>query len=245
MSAGRANAVGAPVRTPSPRTPVTADGEQAEPEQAQVHQPRQRAGLPCRRRSATMPPVTAEAVARITTAIDTSVPTCTTMSNRIISGDSGAGSVEPLPASPCWASARWLVELTGTNMNTPWTRPSRAASRVDMDASVALAHRRLTDDRRRRGRRPTSEPLSGREEVRNGGDVEAEALASLGDERVRSLLGMLSPDQRAVLALRIIGDLTVEQVAEAIGKRPGAVKALQRRALAALRKVLAEQEAAL
>jgi RNA polymerase sigma factor (sigma-70 family) len=108
-----------------------------------------------------------------------------------------------------------------------------------------IAHRRLTDDRRRRGRRPTSEPLSGREEVRNGGDVEAEALASLGDERVRSLLGMLSPDQRAVLALRIIGDLTVEQVAEAIGKRPGAVKALQRRALAALRKVLAEQEAAL
>ena len=33
------------------------------------------------------------------------------------------------------------------------------------------------------------------------------------------------------MLLRIIGDLTVEQVAVAVGKRPGAVKALQRRGL--------------
>ena len=39
------------------------------------------------------------------------------------------------------------------------------------------------------------------------------------------------PDQRSVLLLRILGDMTVEEVARAVGKRPGAVKALQRRGL--------------
>jgi len=38
------------------------------------------------------------------------------------------------------------------------------------------------------------------------------------------------------MVLRIVADLTVEQIAEVLGKRPGAVKALQRRALERLRK---------
>ncbi|MGK2853588.1 MAG: RNA polymerase sigma factor [Microbacteriaceae bacterium] len=38
------------------------------------------------------------------------------------------------------------------------------------------------------------------------------------------------------MVLRVIADLTVEQIAVVLGKRPGAVKALQRRALDALRK---------
>jgi RNA polymerase sigma-70 factor (ECF subfamily) len=38
--------------------------------------------------------------------------------------------------------------------------------------------------------------------------------------------------------LRVIGDLTVDEVAKTIGKRPGAVKALQRRGLAAVKREL-------
>ncbi|WP_431192015.1 sigma factor-like helix-turn-helix DNA-binding protein [Staphylococcus aureus] len=34
-----------------------------------------------------------------------------------------------------------------------------------------------------------------------------------------------------MLLLRILGDLTIEEIARVVGKRPGAVKALQRRAL--------------
>ncbi len=71
--------------------------------------------------------------------------------------------------------------------------------------------------------------------------AEAAALATLGTERVRRLLEGLAPDQRDVLALRVVADLTVEQIAEALGKSTGAVKALQRRALAALRRRLAEE----
>ena len=55
------------------------------------------------------------------------------------------------------------------------------------------------------------------------------------------MLGTLSEDQRAVLLLRVVGDLSIEEVAKAVGKRPGAVKALQRRGLAAIRRELARK----
>lgn len=106
-----------------------------------------------------------------------------------------------------------------------------------------IAHRRLVDERRRLARRrwtPAEDLARFGEPV--GGDVEAEALDAIGRRRVYDLCGRLPPDQRAVLLLRIVGDLTVEQVAAVLGKSPGAVKALQRRGLAALRKIL-EQEA--
>ena len=48
---------------------------------------------------------------------------------------------------------------------------------------------------------------------------------------MRAAIDALAPDQRAVILLRIIGDLTIEEIARAVGKRPGAVKALQRRGL--------------
>jgi RNA polymerase sigma-70 factor (ECF subfamily) len=52
----------------------------------------------------------------------------------------------------------------------------------------------------------------------------------------RDLVEGLTLDQRDVLVLRIFGELPLEQVAEILGKRPGAVKALQRRGLDALRR---------
>lgn len=102
-----------------------------------------------------------------------------------------------------------------------------------------IAHRRLVDEWRRAGRRP---PLADVDatvlDSHVGGDAEADALASLGTERVTGLCAALAPDQRAVLLLRILGDLTVEQVAEVLGKGAPAVKALQRRGLKALARTL-------
>ena len=92
-----------------------------------------------------------------------------------------------------------------------------------------IAHRRLLDDRRRRARKPTTR-LPDDFDLR-GGDVGEDAHARLARARVLDLLAELPPDQRTVLLLRILGDMTIEEVARAIGKRPGAVKALQRRAL--------------
>jgi RNA polymerase sigma-70 factor, ECF subfamily len=44
-----------------------------------------------------------------------------------------------------------------------------------------------------------------------------------------------------VLLLRIVADLSLEDVAQTLGKRRGAIKSLQHRALATLRRQLAQQ----
>ncbi len=65
----------------------------------------------------------------------------------------------------------------------------------------------------------------------------------LSDQRLRVLLDGLSPDQRDVLLLRIVADLSIEDVAATLGKRRGAVKSLQHRALATLRRQLDREQA--
>lgn len=99
----------------------------------------------------------------------------------------------------------------------------------------AIAYHRLMDDFRRRTRRP---PTVGEEAlaVRAGGDVAAEALQRISDDEVRRAISSLTIDQRDVLLLRIIAGLGVSEIARILGKRPGAVQALQRRGLEALRK---------
>lgn len=98
-----------------------------------------------------------------------------------------------------------------------------------------IAHRRLIDERRRAARRPQFSTDHVEIFDRPGGDAEQDALDVLGGRRVFELCAELSPDQREVLVLRTVADLTVEQVADVVGKSSGAVKALQRRGLTALR----------
>ena len=101
-----------------------------------------------------------------------------------------------------------------------------------------IAHRRLVDERRGIGRRPAPawgvEPDDGPP----GPSAEHEALQRLSAERVRDLCDRLVPDQRDVLLLRLVGGLTVQEVAVTLGKTEGAIKALQRRALIALRRIV-------
>ncbi len=102
-----------------------------------------------------------------------------------------------------------------------------------------IAHRRLPDARRRAGARPQW----GGEAVPEaaGGNVEDDALRVLGAARVRELCEGLAPAQRDVLLLRLVADLTVDQVAAALDRTPGAVKALPRRGLEALRGLLCHE----
>jgi RNA polymerase sigma factor (sigma-70 family) len=102
-----------------------------------------------------------------------------------------------------------------------------------------IAHHRLLDAGRSARRRPRIQPGVQVEEHHGGiGDSEEEALTSIAEQELTAMLARLSPDQQSVLLLRILGDLTVEQVASVIGKRPNAVKALQRRGLAVLQRDL-------
>ena len=101
-----------------------------------------------------------------------------------------------------------------------------------------IAHHRLIDARRHSARRPVELSPEPPEPGGHADDAADEALAKIGAEEVQRVLGVLSEDQRAVLLLRVIGDLSIEDVAKAVGKRPGAVKALQRRGLAAVKREL-------
>ena len=101
-----------------------------------------------------------------------------------------------------------------------------------------IAHHRLVDERRRRSRRPQMSTEEAPEQADDGDDVEAEVLRRLSVERIRTLCDRLAPDQRDVLLLRMLSAMTIEQVAEALGKPTTAVKALQRRALAAIRRLI-------
>lgn len=100
-----------------------------------------------------------------------------------------------------------------------------------------IAHRRTVDERRRRGRRPNPEPLD-ENSATFGGDVEAEALEQLGGAWVREALAELTVEQREVVTLRILTGLSVDEVATIMGKRAGAVRVLQHRAIERLRRAL-------
>jgi RNA polymerase sigma factor (sigma-70 family) len=69
-------------------------------------------------------------------------------------------------------------------------------------------------------------------------DLDALAMGHLDDTQVVAALRQLSADQREVLLLSMVVGLTVPEVATALGKTVGQVKALRHRGLAALAEVL-------
>lgn len=106
-----------------------------------------------------------------------------------------------------------------------------------------IAHSRLVDARRAKNRTPQMGVLE--DECRDGrcpttAGAEDEAMERLAVDEVHQLLDALTTDQRDVLVLRLISQMSVEEVAATLEKPPGAIKALQRRALASLRRRLAE-----
>jgi RNA polymerase sigma factor (sigma-70 family) len=107
-----------------------------------------------------------------------------------------------------------------------------------------IAHHRLVDERRHRSRRSedATDPadLAGR--LARWAAPDAVALVDpVASAHLRAALAGLTHEQRDVVLLRIVADLPVAKVAELLGKAQGAVKMLQRRALAALaRRVCAE-----
>ena len=74
-------------------------------------------------------------------------------------------------------------------------------------------------------------------------DVEerADAVAPESDIELMDALRFLSPAQRAVLVLRYYADQPVEQVARALDKKPGTVRALTSQAFSRLREFLNEE----
>jgi RNA polymerase sigma-70 factor (ECF subfamily) len=103
-----------------------------------------------------------------------------------------------------------------------------------------IATSRLQDERRRLRRKPTPDPIDATIEDRLCGpvDVEAEVERSAVAAAVQALMACLTPDQRLVVELRVFGGLASHEVAAIVDKPVGAVKALYRRGIGALRREL-------
>ncbi|MEA5455012.1 sigma-70 family RNA polymerase sigma factor [Sinomonas sp. JGH33] len=104
----------------------------------------------------------------------------------------------------------------------------------------SVAHARAVDYYRRIERRPRNVDYDPLLDTRAVPSAEAEALVRNGQTDAHLLIEALKPEQRDVLMLRIVGELSVEDVATVLGKTPGAVKQLQRRGLKALRELVSE-----
>jgi RNA polymerase sigma-70 factor (ECF subfamily) len=97
----------------------------------------------------------------------------------------------------------------------------------------SVARRRLADHRRRGARRRT-QPVAPLDLnwVPGGEDPAALVLETLSAQQVIDhLVAALSPEQAEVLVLRVVAHLSVEDVAQMLGKRPGTVRVIQHRAL--------------
>jgi RNA polymerase sigma-70 factor (ECF subfamily) len=107
--------------------------------------------------------------------------------------------------------------------------------------AFTIARARMIDATRARARRPDEVGYDPALDVRTAASAEDEAHGSLSLARIQAVLTMLPAEQREVLTLRVVADLSIEQVAAIVGRSPGAVKQLQRRALLTLRKTLSDQ----
>lgn len=103
-----------------------------------------------------------------------------------------------------------------------------------------IAHNWITDQYR--NHQPETVSLETEwiaDESQNPAKVVAEKLES---DTLRSAVLQLPDDQRKVILLRVLEHMPHEQVAEILGKTAEATRALQYRALAALRRILIETE---
>ena len=127
-------------------------------------------------------------------------------------------------------------------VNETMTRAVGAINRFEwgpagLDGWLFGIARRVTADHLRRLERERR--AMGRSPVAVEGASPGEAL-EMGEEAalLRRRFGQLSPSDREVLELRVLGGLSAEQAATALGKRPGAVRMAQSRALASLRRLM-------
>jgi RNA polymerase sigma-70 factor, ECF subfamily len=124
------------------------------------------------------------------------------------------------------ASQAWLEVARGL--------PRFSGGEDEFGAFVfTVARRRLADHRRATRRRPVDptddETLTA---LPDASTAEQEAVAHLGgEEAARRIAELLPAEQAEIILLRVVGGLSVDEVARIVGRRPGTVRVLQHRAL--------------
>lgn len=105
-----------------------------------------------------------------------------------------------------------------------------------------IAHRRLTDERRRRGRQPRHVELDPEVHVHAAPDASSAVVAAAGLGELQAVLDTLKPAQRDVMLLRVVAGLSADETGEVLGRTANNVRVLQHRAIGVLRKKLGASE---
>lgn len=100
-----------------------------------------------------------------------------------------------------------------------------------------IAHNQLVDELRKRQRRPSLE-LENIETIR---DSKSSVEGYSEQQELLKLIDRLSSNQRRVIILKFIEGMGNREVAKIMGKSEGAIRVMQMRALAALRKELGKE----
>jgi len=133
-------------------------------------------------------------------------------------GRQAPGAAEDLAAETWLAVAQGIARFEG--------------SLSDFRALVfTIARRRVVDHYRRQDRRPVEGPLAEGTEGhdRDAGEIAIAALST--QQAIDYLVEALPAAQAEVVLLRVVADLSVEEVARVMGRSAGAVRILQHRAL--------------
>lgn len=118
-----------------------------------------------------------------------------------------------------------------------WLAAARLLPRFEGSAGdfrallFSIARRRVVDHYRARARRPVTVDLDGAPQPLAPDPAEAVVAALSSDQAVEALLRGLPPDQAEVVLMRVVGDLSAEEVASVTQRTAGAVRVLQHRAL--------------
>lgn len=129
-----------------------------------------------------------------------------------------------------WHRAEDLVQTTLTKMYVAWPRIRRGGS-LDAYSRKIMARAAIDESRRAYRRRESVVGEVPETEIPQGGVEDA--------VDVRRALARLPPGQRAVVVLRYWEDMSVADVAAALGKSEGTIKSQSAKGLASLRRLLA------
>ncbi|NIS33948.1 MAG: RNA polymerase sigma factor [Actinobacteria bacterium] len=104
----------------------------------------------------------------------------------------------------------------------------------------SIARNQLIDAHRRSQRRPDELFAPPPEGAADGADVVA--LERVGLEELHDVLSVLTDEQREVVLMRLVADLSLAETAEAVGRPVSAVKRLQARGLKRLQREILARE---
>lgn len=102
-----------------------------------------------------------------------------------------------------------------------------------------IARNRAIDEARRRRRRP----VAAQAELPDS-EATASPVSTTVDPELLAALARLTAEQREVVVLRFVADLSLEEVARITKRSEGAVKAMQHRALDQLARILRDPDVA-